>query len=444
MIRLIALILLAWIAGRSVAADPAHSGRMLYQGLQPFVAGDGATTTRLPVEMAACVRCHGARGEGGREGGVTAPALRWSALTQARDGLPAFESHAAVVRAIAQGQGRGGRTLNAVMPRFALREDETRALLEYLQRVGGADDVPAGVSANEIRLGVIAPLSGQAARTGVALVSGLRHAFAQANSRGGVHGRRIVLVEQDSAHGVAAALRGLKARSVYALVGGLWNEASARVEPQLAAAHLAHVATLVVREQAPSPLGWSADLLPPLAQQQSALTQSLSRCAGQSAVAIEQAGMTAVNGAAASSIQWLAADASLSGRLRGRAPGCVGYTLAQAGMVRPVVPAAWSQALVLPVPSALFDGAAREQSALWQRLGTLAAQLTLELLGRAGAGLHERSLLDQLDRLAGFELPAGVPLQFSRTRRYGWEPQVLQFSDAGGDASRATTLMKGD
>lgn len=444
MLRVLTWVVLTVTPCSAMGADPARSGRMLYHGLQPFAAGDGATTTRLPVEMAACVRCHGARGEGGREGGVTTPALRWGALMHAREGQPAFASAAAIGQAITQGKGRGGQALNAVMPRFVLREDETRALIDYLRRVGSADDMPAGVSVNEIRLGVIAPLSGPAARTGNSLVSGLRNALAQANSAGGVHGRRIALLEQDGARDVAQALRELKARSVYALVGGLWNEEVARVEPQLAASHLAHVATLVVRAHALSPQGWSADLLPPLAQQRAALIQTLNRCTGKSVVAIAQAGVAAAPADTQAPLQWLAADASLARQLHNRAPGCVGYTLAQAGTVRPLVPMAWSHAMVLPLPPVLLDGAARERAALWQRMGTLAAQLTLELLSRAGAGLHERSALDQLDRLAGYELPAGVPLQFSRTRRYGWEPQVLQFSDAGGEASRATTLMKGD
>lgn len=445
MLRPLLLILMTLLAGSAIAADAARTGRMLYQGQQPFAAGESATTTRLPLEMAACARCHGARGEGGREGGVNAPPLRWSALMRARDGLPPFAAANEVLNAITRGQGRGGQTLNAVMPRFTLRADEAQALTAYLQQVGGAADVPRGVRDAEIRLGVIAPLSGPAARTGDALLMGLRNVFAQANSRGGVHGRRIALVEQDGAGGVAQALRALQAKSVYALVGGLWNEDTALAEPLLAAAHLAHVATLVVRTQAPAAQGWSADLLPPLTEQHAALVQALSRCKAHSVLGIRPAGMSAAKAGDAQHVQWFAADTALAGHLRGHQPGCVGYTLAQAATVRPLVPAGWTQSLVLPVPAALFDGATGEQARLWQRLGALAGQLTLELLSRAGAGLHERSLLDQIERLAGYQLPAGMPLQFGRTRRFGWDAQVLDFSDAAGrDASRATTLTKGD
>jgi hypothetical protein len=363
----------------------------------------------------------------------------------ARENLPAFDSPQAVIDAITRGRGRGGALLSVVMPRFALREGEVRALLEYLQRVGEADDLPRGVTAGEIRLGVIAPLSGPAAATGDALVSGLRNVFARANSRGGVHGRRIALLEQDGAQGVARALDRLKAQGVYALVGGLWNEDAARVEPLLAGAHMAHVATLVVRSQAPAMTGWSADLLPPLGRQHALLAQHMVRCAEKSAFAITHDGRAAVNLPVSSRVQWLAADAALASRLRGRDRGCVGYTLAQAGAVWPAVPQGWAHALVLPVPAALFEGGAQGQSGLWQQLGGLAAKLTLELLSRAGSGLHERSLLDQVDHLAGYELAAGVPLRFGRTQRYGWEPHVLQLPEGVVHGTpRSMTSMKGD
>jgi hypothetical protein len=92
--------------------------------------------------------------------------------------------------------------------------------------------------------------------------------------------------------------------------------------------------------------------------------------------------------------------------------------------------------MLLPFPAALLDSSTPD---LWARLGALSAQLGIELLGRAGVSLHERSLLDALDRLSGFELPAGVPLQFGRGRRYGWDPQLLQIRTAP-----ATLLSRGD
>ncbi len=452
----------ALVAGACLSAsageDGAQHGRGLYQGLQPFVHGDRATVSGLPVELTACARCHGATGDGGREGGSVAPPLRWHALAQPREGLPAFDSREAVLAAILQGQGRDGRPLDPAMPRFALRTDEAEALLDYLQRLGGEGDLAPGVTDTEVALGVILPLTGVASGTGRSLLEGLRSVFARVNATGGVHGRRIALHAQDSTIGVHAALVMLRTLPVYALVGGLWNEDTANAEREVASAHLAHVASLVVRSQPPAPGGWSADLLPPVALQYAALAQALQACPGGPAIAVAQRAADSPLPAespsarpqfaetplsvrwqfadASPSIRWQAVDPSLAASLHGELTGCIGYTLASAAVVQPLVPAGWSQTLVLPLPAMLLDaGASGERVDLWYRLGKLAGQLGVELLSRAGAFLHERSLLDQLGRLGGFELPPGVPLQFSRSRRYGWEPHLVQIPPTAPGAS---------
>jgi cytochrome c553 len=447
-------------AGTVSAAAPgaggAPFGRQLYHGLLPFAAGDAATSMRLPVELAACARCHGGAGEGTREGGVVAPSLRWRALTRTRDGLAAFGSTDAVLAAIERGVGRDGQALSAAMPRFTLQPDEARALLAYLERVGSRDDGPAGVDATTVRLGTILPLSGPAARIGQSLLVGLQAPIAAVNAAGGVHGRQIRLVVQDSAAGAAEALRALQARPVFALLGGLWNEDAAQLDPALAAAHLSHIAGWAGRARTPAAQGWSADLMPPRVRQHAALGQALQACANGPALAVAsgldasagttagtQAGTTAVDQAVdtadphpATAVRWIDAQAPLDAQRFQAAQGCVGYTLEAAARVDRKLPHGWSRTMLLPFPAALLDGSTPD---LWARLGALSAQLGIELLGRAGVSLHERSLLDALDRLSGFELPAGVPLQFGRGRRYGWDPQLLQIRTAP-----ATLLSRGD
>ncbi|MFT3779656.1 MAG: ABC transporter substrate-binding protein [Ottowia sp.] len=405
-------------------------GRALYHGHAAYARGVGATPLRLPVEMAACARCHGATGEGGREGGQPVPALRWQALRQARAGQPALADDAAVLRAIAQGHGRGGAVLDAAMPRFTLQPDEGRALLAYLRRLGTALDRPPGVLDDRIRLGTVVPLGGPGAATGEAIAAGLRAGFAEANARGGVHGRRIDLQAQDARAGVRAALAAWRDEPVYALVGGLWNEAADPADALLAEAHLSHVATLVVRESAPRRADWSADLLAPLAQQREALAEALRDCGAGARLAVahgDPAGAPVVR-----DLRWLAPQSDLRDELRRAPTGCIGYTLARAPAVQSAAPpAGWAQTLVLPMPAAVLQPAAGESAATpWYRLGLAAARLTTELLSRAGRQLHERALLDELDRMPELALSPGLLVHYGRQRRHAWSPLVVPLGAA--------------
>lgn len=440
------LALLALAALPGVAAGDAtlgQHGRALYQGHAAFARGTAATTLRLPVEMAACAHCHGATGGGGREGGQPVPALRWSALVQAREGRPAFASNAAVLRAIVDGQGRDGTPLGPAMPRYALNEDEAAALLSYLHRLGTELDQPPGVSAEQIRLGSVVPQSGPAAATGAAIVAGLRAGFDEVNQRGGVHGRRVTLQVQDARAGVRQALAIWQEAPVYALVGGLWNEEQEAADPLLAQAHLAHAATLVVRELGPSAADWSADLLAPLAQQRSALAKALSGCAAAVRLAVAHgSGMDVPSGGA---LRWLAPQAELQGPLRQTQPGCIGYTLASAPAVQAALPAGWMQTLVLPMPAAVLEPATDAERAAtpWYRLGLAAARLTTELLSRAGRQLHERSLLDPLDRMTEFEVGPGLVVHYDRQRRHGWSPLVVPLGISTGPAAAGPVSRQG-
>lgn len=435
--------LLLWLLAPLLAlADDdalAKRGRALYHGHEAYARGVDTTPLRLPVDMAACARCHGAVGEGGREGGQPVPALRWSALSRARAGLPAFATESAVLRAITQGHGRGGAVLDVAMPRFALQPDESRALGAYLRRIGTGLDQPPGVRDDRVRFGTVVPLSGPGADSGEAIAAGLRAGFAEANARGGVHGRHIELDVQDARGGVRAALATWRAQPVYALVGGLWNEATEAADVALQQAHLSHVATLVVREAAPRRDDWSADLLAPLALQREALAAALRGCPGARLAAAHG---DLAGAPADAKLRWLPPQADLAGELRRAQAGCVGYTLARAAAVQGALPAqsaAWTQTLVLPMPGAVLQAAAEGErpGSPWYRLGLLAARLSTELLSRAGRQLHERALLDQLDRLPELELSAGVQMHFGRQRRYAWSPLVVPLS-AG--ATRPTPI----
>ena len=429
-----------------LAADEAalvERGRALYHGHAAFARGTAATTLRLPADMAACARCHGAAGDGGREGGQPVPALRWSALMQPRDARPPFADDAALLRAIVHGQRPDGTALAPAMPRYALQPHEAQALLAYLRRLGTDADQPPGVSAEWIRLGSVVPLSGPAAGVGSAIAAGLRAGFDEANRRGGVHGRRIELQLQDSRAGVRQALAAWQTQPVYALTGGLWNEAQEHADALLAQAHLAHLATLVVREQAPRAADWSADLLAPLAQQRSALAQALAGCASGARLAVAPG--DAASAAATDGVRWLSPQAPLPDELRQAQAGCIGYTLANAPAVHAALPPGWTQTLVLPMPAAVLDPASggERAAAPWYRLGLVAAHLTTELLSRAGRQLHERSLLDQLDRVSELEGAPGLVVHYDRQRRHAWSPLLVPLGGSTGAAAAAPVSGRG-
>ena len=96
---------------------------------------------------------------------------------------------------------------------------------------------------------------------------------AEANARGGVHGRQLELDVADARAGVRAALNAWRERPPFALIGGLWNESTEAADAVLAERHLSHVASLVVREQPPRAGDWSADLLAPLQAQRAVLAE---------------------------------------------------------------------------------------------------------------------------------------------------------------------------
>ncbi len=426
---LLALALGGPLLVRAAEADEAERGRALYQGWTPYAAGPAATPLRLAPDLLACARCHGVHGEGGREGGQVVPALRWSALTQPREGRPAFDGPDALVQALAQGRGRGGQALGAAMPRFTLTAQEATALLAYLQRLGTDADQAPGVEPQVLHLGTIVPLSGPAAAAGSAIVAGLRAGIDQTNAQGGIHGRRISLHVRDARQGAPAALRRLRAEQpVFALVGGLWNESAEPMDATLAAARVSHIGALVAREQPPRADAWSADLLAPLAEQRRGMVDALRDCAQGPRVALSIGAARASAPDAAVPVRWIEADARIDSSLVAltEPAGCLAYSPAQGPAVQRALSPGWSRTLVLPMPAELFAAPQAEGTLQpWHRLGWTAARLAVELLSRAGRQLHERDLLAQLGGMNEWEVAPGLTVHYGRVRRHGWDAGVL-------------------
>lgn len=114
---------------RDATTADAASGRQLYERAiahdgKPLAARHGSGGWRLPSAAAACANCHGENAEGGREGAVPPPSLRW-----VRDDAT---SRLAIRQALREGRGRDGRTLDPSMPRFDIDDADLERLITHL------------------------------------------------------------------------------------------------------------------------------------------------------------------------------------------------------------------------------------------------------------------------------------------------------------------------
>ncbi|MBC7931304.1 MAG: ABC transporter substrate-binding protein, partial [Rubrivivax sp.] len=183
----------------------------------------------VPGSTMACAGCHGARGEGMTEGGITAGNVTWSDLTK-----PAGHAHSTVrrhgpfdektfARSMAEGVDPAGNDLLIAMPRYRMSPEDVADLVAYIKRV--ETDRDPGITDDTIRVGTTLPTRGPLAEAGAAMRDVLMAYFDDVNSRGGIYNRKIelrVAEMGDNASATAARARGLVEREqVFALVGGL-------------------------------------------------------------------------------------------------------------------------------------------------------------------------------------------------------------------------------
>lgn len=193
----------------------------------------------VPASTMTCAGCHGLRGEGKTEGGVTAGNLTWSNLVKSYGHThPSGRKHGAFneklfTRSLVQGMDPAGNQLAVAMPRFEMAPEDIADLLAYLKRIE-ADRDP-GLTATSITVGTILPKDGVLAGAAAAMKDVLTAYFANVNDKGGIYNRRIELQTIDA--GPDAATTAANARShvengkVFALVSGL----SAGADKELAA-----------------------------------------------------------------------------------------------------------------------------------------------------------------------------------------------------------------
>lgn len=440
--------------------DAVALGRALYRGHIPFSGAVRAGRLSLPATAGACVNCHGASGQGSREGGVEVPGIAWSRLSQPQRGLPKYHSPREVLDAIEQGKGRRGEQLNPPMPTIALSASEAEALVAYLDVIGTEREPVQGVSDDRILVGSLLPLTppGSYAER---IRDGLQKRIAAINQNGGIFGRRIELIVEDSGpHGAdaAAALERLAHRHrVFALVGIVLPELSATMLQAIEQAQLPMVATLGIPVQ-DSPASNLTYLLPSVTGQLAQLVKEVKfHCRGDRDIVVLHEARTVLQDAVRRVLanepsifsvpadrgddhsppsHWIVlGSADLVAKVRDRiaegatdSSSCLATLAMLSGVPRSEDPERFSHSAMagvtevigLPLPVTAMQLDQRLQGdALWTYLADVSARVFAEALSRSGRILNldnfERSLYSMHD----FEPVAGLPVRFSPQHRHG-------------------------
>jgi ABC-type branched-subunit amino acid transport system substrate-binding protein len=150
----------------------------------------------VPGSTMTCSGCHGARGEGKTEGGVTAGNLTWSYLTKPYGHDDGGRKHSAFsessfIRAVTSGVDPGGNKLAVAMPTYRMPREDMADLIAYLKRI--ETDSDPGLSETSIVIGTLLPEKGAMAEVSQAMRDVLQAYFAEVNARGGIYNRKIEL-----------------------------------------------------------------------------------------------------------------------------------------------------------------------------------------------------------------------------------------------------------
>jgi ABC-type branched-subunit amino acid transport system substrate-binding protein len=193
----------------------------------------------VPASTLTCSGCHGLRGEGKTEGGVTAGNLTWANLVKAYGHThPSGRKHGPFdeklfTRSLVQGLDPAGNKMAVAMPRFQMSDEDVADLIAYLKRIE-ADRDP-GLTETSIKVGTLLPKQGALAEIGAAMNDVLNAYFANINDKGGIYNRRIELQTVETGTDAAATTANVRMLvengQLFAMVSGL----SAGADKELAA-----------------------------------------------------------------------------------------------------------------------------------------------------------------------------------------------------------------
>jgi ABC-type branched-subunit amino acid transport system substrate-binding protein len=245
MILRLTLVLLLVIAGLIVLNGPSavHSQNARHEltpqekrGKAFYLRGESESGRELtalmgeidvPASTLTCAGCHGIRGQGITEGGVTAGPLTWSFLTKPYGHTDeggrkhqAF-SETSFVRMLTSGLDPAGNKLAVAMPVYRMPQEDMANLIAYLKRI--ETDTDPGVNDTSIVLGTVLPEKGALSGLAESMGDMLQAYFAEINSRGGIYNRKIELrvMNGDSKLTVPNIKRLIDEEQVFAIVSGL-------------------------------------------------------------------------------------------------------------------------------------------------------------------------------------------------------------------------------
>src|SRR5215216_2383219 len=115
----------------------------------------------VPATTLTCAGCHGVRGEGKTEGGVTAGNMTWSFLTKpyghSDEGGRKHQafSETSFTRLLTSGLDPAGNKLAVAMPTYRMPQEDMANLIAYLKRI--ETDTDPGVTDSSIVLGTVLP-----------------------------------------------------------------------------------------------------------------------------------------------------------------------------------------------------------------------------------------------------------------------------------------------
>jgi len=238
------------------------------------VAGEDA-----PVSAAIlpCAGCHGFDGLGRAEGGVTPPEITWEALAHRR--RPPYDQQT-LKRAVTLGIDPKGNAIGSVMPRYQMSLSDMASLLKYLRILG--TEIEPGVGDSEVRIGVLLPPGERLSEMRAAIRETLEAFAADTNQKGGLFGRRIVLVLQESEERGEQRAAGIASfvdqQNLFALISSFLNGAEQRIAALIAERQIPLIGALSLYTQTSrEPNRYVFYLLAGLAEQGRALAIAASR-----------------------------------------------------------------------------------------------------------------------------------------------------------------------
>ncbi len=241
----------------------------------------------VPANTMSCAGCHGRKGEGKTEGGVTAGNLTWANLTKPYGHIHSNErkhgpfSESSFTTAVVRGVDPAGNNLAVAMPRYRMTMEDMNDLLAYIKRL--EFDRDPGLTADSIEVGVPLPSGAALAETGQTIRQALTAYFEDLNAHGGIYNRKVKL--HFTGTGAAEALTNLRTLSqqeqAFAFIGGITAGADKQIGSFAREEEIPFIgpATLLPQVERP-PNRYVFYLLPGVSEQATALVNFADRQLG--------------------------------------------------------------------------------------------------------------------------------------------------------------------